>query len=140
MRKSKSPQRGGPGPPPMPSTTGIVGSTRCGTFCEFSVVNSSSNPVASVWPAPTPSAYSSASFDVHVFLPGSETAPTASRFIGIARPSSGSRKHGRRLGGLRHEVGDDLRELRRLPTHLIVRRGGSSPPPFSDPAAAAAAA
>ena len=31
-----------------PSTTGIVGSTRCSTFCEFSVVNSSSKPVGSI--------------------------------------------------------------------------------------------
>jgi hypothetical protein len=37
-------------------TTGIVGSTFCATSVEFSVVNSSSNPVGSVWPAPTPSA------------------------------------------------------------------------------------
>src|SRR3954447_10549823 len=106
MRKSKSPQLGRPGPPPMPSTTGIVGSTRCSTFCEFSVVNSNSKPVGSIWPAPTPSAYSSASFDVHEFLPGCETAPTESKFIGIrTSPLRELREHARGLGRLRHELG-----------------------------------
>ena len=41
---------------PMPPMTANVGSTRCGTSFEFSVVNSSSKPVGSMLPAPTPTA------------------------------------------------------------------------------------
>ena len=43
-------------PPPMPTITENVGSTRCWTSFEFSVVNSSSAPVGSMLPAPTPTA------------------------------------------------------------------------------------
>ena len=46
----------GPPPPVPPSTTGIVGSAGCVMPSEFSVVNSSSNPVGSDAPAPTPRA------------------------------------------------------------------------------------
>ena len=38
------------------STTTIEGRACCSTPCEFSVVNSSSKPVGSVMPAPTPNA------------------------------------------------------------------------------------
>ena len=44
------------GMPPDPITTTCVGSAFCGVSLVFSVVNSSSNPVGSVAPAPTPSA------------------------------------------------------------------------------------
>ena len=43
-------------PTAMPMITANVGSTRCCTSFEFSVVNSSSNPVGSMLPAPTPTA------------------------------------------------------------------------------------
>ena len=45
-------------PAPIPTITGNVGSTACviPPAVEFSVVNSSSKPVGSSWPAPTPSA------------------------------------------------------------------------------------
>src|SRR3954466_13364395 len=105
-----------PPPPAIPTITGNVGSTCCFTSWLFSVVNSNSKPVGSIWPAPTPSAYSSESFDVHEFLPGCETAPTESKFIGIrTSPLRELREHARGLGRLRHELGNNLRQLRRLP-------------------------
>src|SRR5262249_45480081 len=51
---------------------------------EFSVVNSSSKPVGSVAPAPTPSAYSRLSFEDHRASRASVSVPTASGFNGIA--------------------------------------------------------
>ena len=55
MAGSKSPMESRP-PPPCPMMVVKVGSTRCVTPSEFSVVRSSSNPVGSRAPAPTPRA------------------------------------------------------------------------------------
>ena len=89
MAGSKSPMEA-LAPPPCPTMVVKVGRTRWEIPTEFSVVRSSSNPVGSSAPAPTPSAYSSASLWSHDRSEGSEVAPTASRFSPIARTSLSS--------------------------------------------------
>ncbi len=72
---------------PQPITTGNVGSTRCWTPLEFSVVKASSSV-----PAPTPTAYNRASLLSQLTSTGSLSVPTASGLSGIAadyeRPAS----------------------------------------------------
>src|SRR3954453_7945151 len=65
-------------PAPQPMTTANVGKTCWSTPFVFSVVNASSDV-----PAPIPTAYSNASFDVHDASYGSPTLPTACGFNGI---------------------------------------------------------
>ena len=64
---------------PQPITTGNVGSTRCWTPLEFSVVKASSS-----MPAPTPTAYNRASLLSQLTSTGSLSVPTASGLSGIA--------------------------------------------------------
>ena len=65
------------------STTGKVGRTCCACPALFSVVNSSSKPVGSSAPAPTPRAYRRASLDVHDTSMGLVAKPTLSVLSGI---------------------------------------------------------
>src|SRR3954469_15140753 len=67
-------------PPPQPTTTANVGNTCWSTPLVFSVVYASSPA-----PAPIPTAYSKASFDVHEASCASPALPTASGLSGIVR-------------------------------------------------------
>src|SRR5262249_6227541 len=128
--------------PPAPAITANVGSTRCLMPSLFSVVKGSSSS-----PAPTPTAYSRASFDVHEWSCGSVSAPTASGLIGIStllvsrgrcgvgkRPVNGTwtqglAAHGGDRLGLGHQIGHDGPELGRIPA-IVLRRGGAAAPAF----------
>ena len=65
-------------PLPQPITTGKVGNTCWSTPLVFSVVKANST-----WPAPMPTAYRSASFEVQLTSTGSLVEPTASGLSGI---------------------------------------------------------
>ena len=71
-------------PPPIPTITAKVGSTRWVMPWLFSVVNSSSNPVGSMAPAPTPRAYRRQSLEFHDRSVGPEVTPTAFGLIGMS--------------------------------------------------------
>src|SRR3954447_3368181 len=101
-------------PPAPPRMAAIVGRARWVTSREFSVVNSSSNPVGSVAPAPTPREYSSESFEFQLLSCQSDHSlgSFASGFRGIGRPLL---LHAGDGSGLGHELRDDVAELGRIP-------------------------